>query len=201
MSGASLVACHECGLLQRAPALRAGTVLHCARCDAHLRRGLGRALDHLLPLSLAAAILFVMANALPIVAIEAAGEAEAASLLGAVTALYAQEQGALAMLVMLTTFVFPAIELSALVYAALVLALPVPRVVAVLRLVVALRRWAMVEVFLLGVLVASVKLAGVVHVVAGAGLWSLIAFILVAAATHASLDAHDYWTRIEARPA
>ena len=68
-----------------------------------------------------------------------------------------------------------------------------------LRLMHMLRRWAMVEVFMLAVLVSVVKLTALADVVPGVGLWSLGAYVLVTAAAHASFDARDYWSRVRSR--
>ena len=87
---------------------------------------------------------------------------------------------------------------------------------AVFRLVHAVRPWGMVEVFMLGTLVALTKLAALASVVPGIALWSfgvlqketsicvlLIALwsfgvlMLLVAAAAASFDTHALWERVE----
>lgn len=192
------VACHECGLLQQVPAAAIGDVIACARCGAHLQRLSRAGFARLLPLTVAAGLLFVLTNVQPIVTIEVAGNRNAATIIDAIVALSAQGMGPLAVLVILTTLVFPTFDLTVLASAALALGHPghSRTLTTLLRLMHTLRRWAMVEVFMLGVLVAVVKLTALADVIPGAGLWSLGAYVLVTAAAHASFDARDYWSRV-----
>jgi paraquat-inducible protein A len=191
------VSCHECGLLQRLPAAVAGDVVACGRCGAHLQRLSRQGAARLLPLAVAAALLFVVTNAEPIVRIQVAGSANSATIVDAIMALSAQGMAPLAALVVLTTLVFPAFDLAVLASAALALDDParVRALTASLRLMHTLRRWAMVEVFMLGVLVSVVKLTAIADVIPGIGLWSLAAYVAVTAAAHASFDMRDYWAR------
>lgn len=185
--------------MQTLPRSLVGRLVACARCGAHLQRARGKTMD-VLPLVLGAGILFVLANTAPIVAIEAAGARSSVSLLGAVLALGSQNLLGVAVLVAVTTFVAPAAELLLLAY--VLCALATRRrlwgVAEAMRWLRALRPWAMVEVFMLGVLVSVVKLAGLAHVIPGIGLWSLCGLIILTAAAHTVFDAHDYWERFEA---
>jgi paraquat-inducible protein A len=214
--GLGVVACHECDALQSNPVLAPGDLLVCSRCGAHLRRARGDALHRVLPLTLGACVLFVLANAAPIVSIEAAGNQSATSLLGTVIGLYGQGFPSLALIVALTAFVIPGAELALLAYALSILAVrsgagklwasanasahPLPNSVAtVLSTLAVLRPWAMVEIFMLGVLVSLAKLAGLARVIPGVGLWSLCGVIILTAAAHATLDVRGLWETIEAR--
>jgi paraquat-inducible protein A len=69
----------------------------------------------------------------------------------------------------------------------------------VLRALQAIRPWGMVEVFMLGVLVALVKLAHIATVEPGLALWSFGSLIVVFAAAAASFDADLAWAHLEAR--
>ena len=193
------VACHECALIQRVPAAGAGDVIVCARCGAHLQRLTGERLGRLLPLTIAAAVLFVLTNSTPIVAIEIAGQQSSATIIDAIVALSAGGLGLIAALVILTTLVFPSFDLAVLACAAIASQqLRRSRTLTrALWLMHVLRRWAMVEVFMLGVLVAVVKLAALARVLPGIGLWSLAGYIVITAAAHASFDGPDYWSRLE----
>jgi paraquat-inducible protein A len=198
--GGSLLLCHECDALQTAPPRSAGSALACARCGALLSRRRAKSLDRVLPLTLAAFVLFLLANTTPVVAIEVAGNRSSTSLLGTVVQLYHQGVVGVAVIVFLTGFVAPAADLLALLYALFALAarrsfraLP-----GVVRLLVAVRPWSMVEIFMLGALVSLVKLAGLARVIPGVGLWSLFGVIVLTAAAHAEFDITAYWQRVRA---
>lgn len=195
----ALVACHECDLVQEVHAPVPGAVISCARCDAHLHRPQGSNLDRVLPLTLAALILFVIANANPIVSLHAAGARSSAGLVDAVVGLFQQGIPLVASVVALTTLIVPTVELTILIYLLVALRSRARfwRLESSLRLLDALRPWAMLEVFLLGVLVSLVKLGALAQVVPGLGLWALAGVIVLTAAAHSSFDGQDYWERLQ----
>ena len=197
-----LIACHDCDALQAVPRLSAGNAIACYRCGAHLRHRRTAALDRVLPLTLAAGVMFVLANTSPIVAIEVAGNRSSTSLLGTVVELSRAGVTGVAGIVLLTGFVIPAAQVLLLIYAFLALAVRrrLRALPPAVRLLVALRPWAMVEIFMLGALVSLVKLAGLARVIPGVGLWSLFGVIILTAAAHATFDVTGYWERIRALP-
>lgn len=194
-----LVACHQCDLLHRETALAPGGVARCRRCGSALYRNSGAGLDRAVALTLTALILLAIANSFPIVALEFQGQQDATTLLGAVEALYRQEKPLVAGLVLVTTVIVPAVELTGMLYLVLPLRLGrVPRLFApVNRLMHALRPWGMVEVFMLGLLVSLVKLGGFATVIIGTAFWSFGALMVVMAAWLASVDARDLWARTQ----
>ena len=64
-----------------------------------------------------------------------------------------------------------------------------------LRLVRFARHWGMVDVFVLAVLVALVKLGHLANVEAGIALWSCGALMLVMATIEASFGSRELWSR------
>jgi paraquat-inducible protein A len=68
---------------------------------------------------------------------------------------------------------------------------------AVFRLVQAVKPWCMVEVFMLGTLVALTKLAHLASVVPGIALFSFGGLMVLVAAAAASFDTHALWERVE----
>jgi len=158
-------------------------------------------LDATLALTLAAVVLFGLANAFPIVGLDMQGRTNATSLWGAVSTLWDQDVPLLAALVFATTLAMPAFDLAAMLWLLLPLALgrrPIAGAL-VLRGLLAIKPWGMVEVFMLGVLVALVKLSHLATVVPGVALWSFGGLILLMAAAAASFDADLAWPRL-ARP-
>lgn len=199
MHGPTLLACHECDLLQRAVALPPDGVARCARCRGVLYRSKPGGLDRTLAYSLGAAVLFIIANAFPIVGMEAAGFHSSTTLFGTVRTLRDGDMTSVAALIFVTTILMPAVAISAFLYLLLPLKLGrVPRgLPAVFRILHAVRPWGMVEVFLLGTLVALTKLAHLAHVVPGVALWSFGALMFLTAAAAASFDTHEFWDRVE----
>jgi len=98
-----------------------------------------------------------------------------------------------------TTILMPALQIAALLYMLLPLKLGwVPTgLPAVFRVVHAVRPWGMVEVFMLGTLVALTKLAHLASVEPGVALFSFGALMFLVAAAAASFDTNALWERVE----
>ena len=201
MKSGTLTACHECDLLQLEPILPPGGVACCPRCRAVLFRHVPDSVDRALAFTLGAAFLFIIANVFPIVGLEAAGISNATSLYGAVETIWKSDMEGVAALVFITTILIPAVELSLMLYVLLPLKLgQLPQGLApTLRLLQSVRPWSMTQVFILGVLVALVKLAHLAHIVPGIALWSFGGLILLLTGAVASFNMHELWNMVEER--
>jgi paraquat-inducible protein A len=133
------------------------------------------------------------------VGLAAAGHHTSTTLFGTVQRLWDGDMGSVAGLVFTTTILMPALEIGALLYMLLPLKLGwVPKgLPAVFRTVHAVRPWGMVEVFMLGTLVALTKLAHLASVEPGVALWSFGALMFLVAAAAASFDTNALWERVE----
>jgi len=194
----ALTACHECDLLQRKPILPSGGIACCRRCKAVLFRRTPNSLDRALAYTLGAAILFIIANMFPIVGLEVQGNANATSLYGAVESIWKNDMEGVASLVFATTILIPAVEISLMLYVLVPLKfgrLP-GEMSAILRILQSVRPWSMTQVFILGVLVALVKLAHLAHVVPGVALWAFGGLVLSLTAAVATFNTHELWNLV-----
>jgi paraquat-inducible protein A len=194
----ALTACHECDLLQRKPILPSGGIACCRRCKAVLFRRTPNSLDRALAYTLGAAILFIIANMFPIVGLEVQGNANATSLYGAVESIWKNDMEGVASLVFATTILIPAVEISLMLYVLVPLKfgrLP-GEMSAILRILQSVRPWSMTQVFILGVLVALVKLAHLAHVVPGVALWAFGGLILSLTAAVATFNTYELWNLV-----
>jgi paraquat-inducible protein A len=194
------IACHECDLLQREVALAPGSAARCARCGATLYRRPKHGIDHTLAWTLAAAVLFIVANSFPVVTLDISGQRTSATLWGAVRTLHDQGMTAVAALVFGTAILAPGAGIGGMLYllAPLGRGRIAPGFAALLRVVDHASPWGMIEVLMLGIIVSLVKLAHLASVIPGIGLWSFAALMLVSIAAAASYDPHDLWARYDA---
>jgi paraquat-inducible protein A len=125
------------------------------------------------------------------------GQSQQIVLLTGIKELYRQGLPEMALLVLLTTIISPLIQLTGLLYVLLPLKLDLvpPAVWRVFRWVRRMQPWSMLEVFMLGILVALVKLAEMADIVPGISLFCFLALIFVLAAISASLDPHSVWEK------
>jgi len=196
---ASLIACHECDLLQSPrPITERGTAF-CGRCGAELYRQVPHANDRVIALSIAGLVLFAVANTLPFLAIEAGGREVQMSLFSGARQLWMQGMWALALLVAVTCIVAPFVQLVLMLHIFLPLKLGLRpwRAPLVLRYLRAVQPWSMMEVFMLGILVAMVKLVQIASVLPGVALGSFLLLIIVLAAAISAMNLHQVWAQLE----
>ena len=125
-----------------------------------------------LALAIAALIVFGVANAYPVASMSVQGMTQQASLLDAISITWRQGHWVVAIMTGLAGFALPMLQLTVLLWVLGPLSRgqePVGFRQA-MRLLGFLRPWCMIPVFLLGVLVAVVKLAGMAAVSPGIGL-------------------------------
>jgi paraquat-inducible protein A len=188
------VACPDCDALLWVLS-DAHATYHCSRCRAVVLKRRAGSRQSALAFYMAAAVLFVVAILFPIVRIDAAGSTVQTTLPGSVRALWDQRMSLIALLVATTTLVIPIIELSgALLLVGLAGKARHLKTLGILsRLRYALRPWNMVEIFVLGVLVAIVKLGGIASVILGTGIWALAGFMLAHAAASHAFEPKELW--------
>jgi paraquat-inducible protein A len=177
----NLIACHECDTLFRKPRLVGRTTARCPRCGAALYRGVSRKLDAISAMTLAALITFLIAQAFPIVELDANGITSQTTLFGALVALWGEDMQIVAVMVFCSTVLFPLTELVALLYVLVPLrAGYVPaHFNRVLRAIQFVRPWGMIEVFMLGVLITIVKMVSLARVIPEAALFAFGALTLM----------------------
>lgn len=198
-TNARLLACPECDCLQREVAVPDHGRAECVRCGAELYRNKPGSLDRTLAFVLGAAVLFLVANAFPLMQLDAQGLRTSATLAGTAWALHQQGMSSVALLVFATAVLVPALEVALMLYLLVPLRFgAVPRDLAIaLRIVGALEPWGMVEVYLLGALVALVKLRHIAAVHPGTALYAMAGFIVLFSAAAASFERRDLWQRVE----
>lgn len=192
---ASLLACPECDLLQQLPRLGIGVVAECSRCGAILRRTQKNSLERTIAWIMAAIILYVVAVTFPFLAIETRGFSNENTLWSGIIALYEQDMAGLALVVLLTCIVIPLLAMLGQLYILLPLRLGflLPGAARLFSWTQRLRPWAMMEIFMLGILVSMVKLTQMARIIPGPALYSFVVLVFVLAAASVSLDARLVW--------
>lgn len=174
--------------------LRAGEIARCPCCAAVLYRANWLSVDKWLALTVAAAIVFVMANVCPVIAISLKGLHSEVTLWQATKALAQGAAAPIALPMGLTVIVVPFLQIVCLLWVLTYAraGLRAPGFARVMRLLVALRPWSMVEVCMLGILVAVIKLSSMVQVVPGPGIWAAAALMALITVI-ANKDTHWLW--------
>ena len=189
-----LVVCEDCDAVHSRQALVEGDVARCSRCGAVLGRGHRLGPEGQLALALAALVVFAIGNLANIVTLDLGGQHVEATLPEAIYQTWFTGQYAVAVLAGATAFGFPlaVVLLRLWVLVPLVWGVRSAAFLPAMRALHAVTRWSMVEVFLLGALVALVRSAGMANVTPGAGIFSLAALTVLLAALQVS-GLHGLW--------
>ncbi|OED36791.1 hypothetical protein AB833_25605 [Chromatiales bacterium (ex Bugula neritina AB1)] len=191
----SLVACHECDLLHEKRALGVGSVARCVRCNAFLYSNRQNSIDRALAVSVAALIMFVVANSFPFLTISVSGNAQSISIISAVFALSDEGMWVLGILCFCFIILIPLLRLVGLMYLLVPLRFDkrLPGLELVFRGIVTLSPWSMMEIYLLGAIVALVKLASMANIVLGLSFWAFALLNILAALAAQMVDSHSLW--------
>src|SRR5579863_7981233 len=124
----NLVACPHCDLLQRLPELMPGASARCPRCNKELWRHKQDSPNRTFALTVAATVLYVIANSVPMLGLTIVGRAASTTVFGGVETLWQDGQGIVAALVLFTAIIAPALQIGLMLAIVLgALRTPVPR--------------------------------------------------------------------------
>jgi len=197
----SMIACHDCDLIQKIPSLPEKGTAKCIRCGAVLYQRKTDSLDRTIALTVAGLVLFIVANSFPFLAMKSGGLVRETTLVTGIHELYGQKMWEMATLVLLTCLIIPFVQMSCMIYLLVPIKLNrlAPYSARVFRFVQHLAPWGMMEVFMLGILVSLVKLGKMATIVPGLAVYSFGLLIFILAASSAALDPHIIWEKLEVK--
>jgi paraquat-inducible protein A len=195
----SVVVCHACDLVHRRTAILDKARVRCVRCRAELYRTNSASIDTPIAVALTALVLLLLSNVYPLVALQLNGSVRTTTLVGAALGLYRQGYASIAALVLLTTVLIPSFQILSLLYVLLPLRLNrrAPGQNELFRALTHLYPWAMPEVFMLGALVALVKLSALAEVIPGIALFSYGALMLTLSGLASITPTEQFWLWVE----
>ena len=193
--------CPGCGLFQRIPALTPGTTAQCTRCPTQLLRGTAHPMEHSIALTATALVLLIIMCATTLMSVQTAGIMLHAGLFSGPEELVRRGMAGLAVVVVFVTVIAPFGKLLGTLYVLIRLheASPPSHLRRVFALAERLRPWSMIEVFVLGVFVAYVKLGDLVEIGLDAGVFALLALTFVIVWADSALDRQAIWDRLDPR--
>jgi paraquat-inducible protein A len=193
-----LVACHSCGLVSRyLPGRRR---LRCPRCNATLHRRIPRSLSRSWAFLIAAMLLYVPANALPIMHLTSLGKTQSDTILSGVSFLLLHGMWPLALIVFIASILVPVLKIAILVYLLVSVQLrspsrPLDRT-RLYRFTEFVGRWSMVDVFVVTVLVALVHLGQLAQIEAGPGAVFFAAVVVLTMLAAKTFDPRLIWDNV-----
>lgn len=197
-----LVACPVCDALHREADVPPGAQARCHRCHTVLFAPHLNAMTRIVMLAATAAILMVAAVFFPFLEIDASGLHSRSSVFDAIMAFSRGIMLPLSVAVAALIVVLPLVRFGAIAYALtpMVFGYPPPRhAAAAMRWAEDSQPWAMAEIFVVGVAVALVKVAGLAHVTLGPAFWAFVALVLVTVLKDNIMCKFTIWKTLEER--
>jgi paraquat-inducible protein A len=199
MAHPNVLSCNTCGLRQLVESLPPDRTAECARCGSYLAAGASGSLHATAAFAAAALILYVPANVYPILRMHFYGAYSESTVWDGVVGLAQHNQWFVAAVVFLASIVIPLLKLATLLFLVLTAAFGLGRRLRartrIYRLVDVIGPWAMLDVFLLAVLVALVKLGSIATILPGPGLVAFASMVVLTMLASASFDPKLIWQR------
>jgi paraquat-inducible protein A len=196
-STGKLIICEYCDAVYRKSVLSRHQKAVCVRCAGVVDRHVALSVQQRLALSITAAVLLLFANLYPVMSINLQGVSNSATLFDSVMILSVGPITFIALVAALAIIIAPVCQVLLLIW---VLSFAVagrrsPGFAPCMLWLEALRPWSMLEVCLLGAMVAVIKLAGLLDVIPGIGLLALVLLSILIIAI-AGRDVRDLWERL-----
>lgn len=196
-----LLACHVCGLVSRSP--KVGGHAACGRCGAALHPRKPYSIGRTWALLIAAALLYVPANALPVMQTTTLFGSQEDTILSGVAYLWTSGSWPLAIVVFAASITVPLLKIIALT----VLVVSTQRRTAwrprertlLYRVIELVGRWSMLDIYVVTVLVALVHLQGLATIQAGPGAVAFGAVVVLTMLASLSFDPRLIWDPIDER--
>ncbi len=190
-AAAGRAVCHTCSKLCERPSG------HCPRCGAAIHLRTKNSLQKTTALLIAALILFLPANLLPIMHTEQFGAVRANTIVGGVVLLWEHGSYPIALVIFLASVLIPLAKIMALAWLVWTVrqrsnSSPGERAV-LYRATEVIGRWSMIDVFVVAILVALIQLGGLLNIRAGAAALAFCGVVIVTMFAAHAFDSRLIW--------
>ncbi len=196
-----LVGCHDCHLLSRQQRLASGQAAYCPRCGATLHLRKPNSIARTWALLTAAFIFYIPANVLPITVTSSLGSKQSDTIMSGVIYFLLHGSPEIAVVIFTASIFIPICKLVVMVY----LLVSVQRNsrwrprdrTQLYRVVEGIGRWSMVDIYVVTILVALVKLGFFADIEAGPAALYFAAVVVISMLAAQSFDPRLIWDAME----
>jgi paraquat-inducible protein A len=200
-------ACRWCGLLQAVPTpdcLESGMTVRCARCECTIEHAPDpRMLDRTAAFALAALLMYPPAMLLPVLELRKLGHARSSNIWSGTVELLAHGQYVIGTVVFVCSVVIPIAKIFGMLalwwtvrrqrLGPMTIPVSARTRAMTYRAIEWVGRWGMLDVLLVAVLVAAVKLGDWMDVAPGPGVAAYAMVVIFSLLSSASFDPHAIW--------
>lgn len=193
------IACPVCDVMYALPAASAVHPTRCARCGHRLTLGEGAAIGRVVGLALTSVVLMGLVVFMPFLDLTAGSFSNEATVFDAVMGFSTGIMMPLSLAVLGFIIVLPLTRFLLLIYALGPVQFNTrnaPHAERALRWAFRLKPWAMAEIFMVGVAVALVKLAGMATLHMGPAFWAFTGVVVVTALKDTQMCRNTLWTAL-----
>jgi len=190
-----LTACPDCDLLVSVTEAPTGYAVLCPRCGSTLRQKTSGSVAKTLALSGTGLILYLPAISLPLMTFQSLGFSDSANILESVLNFYRNDYYFVSLMVLLSAVVFPLVLLFGIFFISLQLyrRRSSPVLARIFRFYEHLEEWAMVEVYLLGIMITVIKMSDSANITFRSGVICFTLLVLITMAISTVIDRELFW--------
>jgi len=197
----SLLNCHTCNLLSYSQAGKNTQHMICPRCGTSLHSRKPNSISRTWALLITAVALYIPANIFPIMTVTQLGKSEADTILTGVKSLIELGMWSLAALVFFASIIVPVLKVIMLLFLLISVQFrsnwrPKERT-ALYRITDSVGRWSMIDIFVLSILVALVRLGNIATIEPGIGATSFAAVVVATMLASMAFDPRLIWDAAE----
>jgi paraquat-inducible protein A len=190
----NMIACEVCGLIQQLENVPPRHCAQCARCDSVLQRYHLNNRARTAALTLAALCLYVPANIYPIITMEYMGRHTENTVWGGVKALYQDHMWYVAAVIFAASILIPFLKLIGLFFLVTNHGQRWQKIrTHVYKIICRIGPWAMLDVFLLSILVALIRFGRFATVIPGPGIVAFASVVILTILASSSFDPRLIW--------
>ncbi|MES2437660.1 MAG: paraquat-inducible protein A [Verrucomicrobiota bacterium] len=190
-----LAGCHTCGKVSPV------TLGHCPRCGSHLHLRKPDSIQRTVALMAAATALYIPANILPIMTVVELGTVTENTIISGMLAFWRQGAYPIALVIFTASILIPLLKIVALTWLCLAASgklHPSPTMLAkIYWFTELLGRWSMVDIFVVGILVALVQLGNYMTITPGPGALAFAGVVVLTMFAAMSFEPRLLWDRLE----
>lgn len=198
---ASMISCQSCHCVSRIPATAREAELLCPRCGTRMHQRKSNSLSRSWALVIAAIIFYIPANVLPISITTALGTAEGDTIMSGVIYFIQSGSWPIALVIFVASIFVPVLKILILIFLLVSVQMkskwrPLDRT-RLYRIIEAIGRWSMVDIFVITIMAALIKLGALADFAAGPGAVFFAAVVVLTILAAMSFDPRLIWDSME----
>ena len=190
-----LAGCHTCGKVSPV------SVGNCPRCGSHLHLRKPHSIQRTMALMLAAVALYIPANILPIMTVVELGDVTENTIVGGMMTFWKSGAYPIAIVIFTASILIPLLKIIALSWLCLAASgklNPSPGMLGkIYWFTELLGRWSMVDIFVVGILVALVQLGNYMTITPGPGALAFAGVVVLTMFAAMSFEPRLLWDRLD----